>query len=60
MYENLAHGVVTLVPTPRLLKEMLKLDGYELEAIRQTTLVGDDWYTFIEFYNDDLKVSFPV
>jgi hypothetical protein len=56
MYENLAHGVVTIVPTPRLLKSMLELKGYELSAIRQAVAVGEGWEQFIEFYNDELKV----
>jgi hypothetical protein len=68
MYENLARmfffhntfvdGVVTIVPTPRFLKIMLEWEGYELNAIRRCVAVGEGWEQFIEFYNDDLKVSF--
>ncbi|KAL3896766.1 MAG: hypothetical protein SGCHY_003865 [Lobulomycetales sp.] len=55
MYENLAHGVVTLVPTPRFLKQILSWPGYELSSIAETTSTGASWHEYIEFYSADLK-----
>lgn len=58
-YENLAEGVITLVPTPRFLKELN--DNYrELDfvMISPTFGTGDEWYKFIEVYGDDLGEYF--
>lgn len=58
MYENIAHGVVMLVPSPRLLGFLISGPGYELSAAGKTFDVagGVAGYKYIECYNDDLKV----
>ena len=58
MYENLANGVVTYVPTPRYLIEFLENDMYELSAVNATRKVGQDWYTYVEPYNPQLSEFF--
>lgn len=52
---SLHYSNLKLVPSPRYLKTMLDLDGYELSAIKKTTLVGSNWYKFIEFYSEELS-----
>ena len=56
LYENLANGVVTLVPTPRYLRELMDMDGFVLTNLRGTFKAGEDWYKYIEEYSEDLKV----
>ena len=55
MYENLAAGVVTLVPSPSFLKVLLHQPGYELSAIDKTGKSGSDWFEYIELYHPDLR-----
>ncbi|KAJ3200729.1 hypothetical protein HK099_002535, partial [Clydaea vesicula] len=58
IYENLLAGVITVVPTPRYLKELIYLPGYERSFINDTFLDGETWYANIEYYSDDLKELF--
>jgi hypothetical protein len=60
MYENIAHGVVMLVPSPRLLGVMISGPGYELSAAGKTYDVagGVAGYKYIECYSDELKDFF--
>lgn len=59
MYENIAHGVVMLVPSPRLLGVLISGPGYELSAAGATfdAAGGVAGYKYIECYNDELKVN---
>ncbi|KAJ3217136.1 hypothetical protein HK099_005592 [Clydaea vesicula] len=61
MYENMAHGVVTMVPTPRFIRENLIPDTATVNFVNlyDTLKVGDDWFKYIEYFNDDFKEYFP-
>jgi len=58
MYENIAHGVTMLVPSPRLLSILITQPGYELSAAGGTFEAGSDGYKYIEFYSTDLSHFF--
>lgn len=58
-YENLAAGVVSLVPTPRFLREIVeKHKDLNFVNILPTFDIGEDWFKYIEFYGDDLGEYF--
>jgi hypothetical protein len=59
MYENLAAGVVTLVPTPAYLEKLVALKGkygfgfhYIEDAVEKN---GGNWSDYFEYYSKDLK-----
>lgn len=54
-YENLAHGVVMLVPTPRYLRELMDDPTLTMGNLFSLLNVGDDWYKYIEQYTDEMK-----
>ncbi len=58
MYENIANGVLMLVPTPRLLRVLFHQPFVFLQDVESTFMAGDDWYKNIELYSDDLKKFF--
>ncbi|KAJ3390036.1 hypothetical protein HDU92_000705 [Lobulomyces angularis] len=54
IYENLAEGVVTYVPTVRFLKELVETKEFEYPFIRETFWDGENWFKNIEYYHDDI------
>lgn len=56
IYENLTHGIVVLVPTPRFLRELMSMPGFVLNNLFGTLETGLEWYKYIEYYSDELKV----
>ncbi|KAJ3395789.1 Origin recognition complex subunit 5 [Lobulomyces angularis] len=62
LYENLSQGVVTYVPTPRLLKEMIVIPGFDIDDHKHLANCINsglkDWFNYIEVYNEDLSRFF--
>ncbi|KAJ3200391.1 hypothetical protein HK099_002702, partial [Clydaea vesicula] len=56
LYENLAQGVVSLVPSPRFLRILMSQPQFDFTPSSTTQDLGINfWFKFIEFYNKDLK-----
>ncbi|KAJ3221696.1 hypothetical protein HK099_003219 [Clydaea vesicula] len=58
IYENLYHGVVTYVPTPKFLRILASLPGMEFSFIHDTYEIGNEWFQYIEYYNSELSKFF--
>ena len=57
-YENIAQGVITLVPSPRYLQELGRDKKFELSGALSTFEVGIDWWKYVEPYSPELSRFF--
>ncbi|KAJ3401310.1 hypothetical protein HDU80_006130 [Chytriomyces hyalinus] len=54
LYENLANGVVMLVPSKAFFKELVDKKTINFLYWRKLVLGGDDWWKYMDYYSDDI------
>ncbi|KAJ3235294.1 hypothetical protein HDU81_000645 [Chytriomyces hyalinus] len=55
LYENLAHGVVMLVPSKKFFKELVISRAIVFMYWHKLLLAGDDWWKYMDYYSDDIS-----
>ncbi|KAJ3398659.1 hypothetical protein HDU80_008696 [Chytriomyces hyalinus] len=55
LYENLAHGVVMLVPSKEFFKELVISRAIVFMYWHKLLLAGDDWWKYMDYYSDDIS-----
>jgi hypothetical protein len=58
MFENLSGGVVTVIPTPRFMKELTYYHSENLRDIALPVSEQDHWENFVEFYRPEFSSLF--